>query len=331
MFCNNCDNECAYNADICPHCETLLPSKRESNQDSIVRIIAQYSLDIYKDVSKFNTVIRNVFCNDDKLCRLLQIIVAYGGAASVYDLRTCTEDKFAKEFDKLVLSIDDRTFIPSERFLPALELLLIGIGRVKSSADEKLFIIEDGVLFRYIGDGGDVTIPDYVTSIGANAFAECKALTQVRIPTTVTSIGNGAFADCSNLNSILIPKSVTVIGENAFESCSRLTSFMIPDSISTIPKNMFRACTSLSNVTIPHSINSIEDFAFVRCSNLVNINLPVSVTSIGVGAFADCSNLRDINITKVVTFIGPSAFMRCESLDDFTGKLIKKMSPLAIK
>ena len=43
------------------------------------------------------------------------------------------------------------------------------------------FIIEDGVLTKYVGQGGDVVIPDGITNIGAYAFHNCSALTSVHI------------------------------------------------------------------------------------------------------------------------------------------------------
>lgn len=48
-----------------------------------------------------------------------------------------------------------------------------------NNADE--FIIEDGVLETYNGDGGDVIIPDGVTSIGDFAFYRCSGLRKLNI------------------------------------------------------------------------------------------------------------------------------------------------------
>jgi hypothetical protein len=52
------------------------------------------------------------------------------------------------------------------------------------------FIIEDGVLMKYVGNGGDVVIPDGVTEIGERSFYECENLINVTIPDSVVSIAN---------------------------------------------------------------------------------------------------------------------------------------------
>ena len=44
------------------------------------------------------------------------------------------------------------------------------------------FIIEDGVLKKYTGPGGDVVIPKGVTEIGRESFAGCQSLRSVTIP-----------------------------------------------------------------------------------------------------------------------------------------------------
>ncbi len=56
------------------------------------------------------------------------------------------------------------------------------------------FVIEDGVLKKYKGNGVDVTIPDGVTSIGEWAFFECSSLKSISIPDSVTNIESFAFA-----------------------------------------------------------------------------------------------------------------------------------------
>ncbi len=63
-------------------------------------------------------------------------------------------------------------------------------------------IDENGVLTDYKGSGGDIVIPEGVTSIGWGAFDNCNNLTSITIPEGVTSIGESAFCGCSNLTII---------------------------------------------------------------------------------------------------------------------------------
>ena len=67
------------------------------------------------------------------------------------------------------------------------------------------------------------TIPDSVTTIGADAFWNCGNLTSVTIGNSVTTIDYGAFEDCYSLTSVTIPDSVTTIAWGAFEYCDSLT------------------------------------------------------------------------------------------------------------
>ena len=60
------------------------------------------------------------------------------------------------------------------------------------------FIIKNGELKEYKGTGGNVTIPDGVTSISSSAFEDCISLTGVVIPDSVTYIGIEAFKNCQS-------------------------------------------------------------------------------------------------------------------------------------
>ena len=90
------------------------------------------------------------------------------------------------------------------------------------------FIIENGVLTKYVGPGGDVVIPEGVTEIGNYVFEECQTLKSVFIPEGVTRIGTKAFY-CSSIKSVNIPTTVDSYGAQAFSGCHELTTVDLPE------------------------------------------------------------------------------------------------------
>lgn len=92
----------------------------------------------------------------------------------------------------------------------------------------KDFEFEGTVLRYYVGEGGDVVVPNGVTEIGYDSFSECGAVTSVTIPEGVTSIGFSAFSYCDSLRRVTIPGSVTNIHKRAFEHCKDLTLYVYP-------------------------------------------------------------------------------------------------------
>jgi hypothetical protein len=114
---------------------------------------------------------------------------------------------------------------------------------------------------------GSLTIPNYVTRIGQQAFYGCTGLTSIVIPDSVTSIGSGAFSVCTGLTSITIPDSVTSIGEGAFYNCSGLTSITIPDSVTRIGNCAFWGCSKLATQTKAYKAFKITETREFKCRN----------------------------------------------------------------
>jgi len=79
----------------------------------------------------------------------------------------------------------------------------------------------------------NIEIPDGVTTIAANAFRDCTAISTVVIPGSVTAIGDRAFSGCTSLASVQFNGLIAAIGDFAFNGCSRLGRVIIPQSCRT--------------------------------------------------------------------------------------------------
>ncbi len=165
-------------------------------------------------------------------------------------------------------------------------VLMFSMAVSASAADSDFNIVNNDWLVKYNGPGGDVVIPDSVTSINLNAFSGCTGLTSITIPASVKGIGDYAFSGCTGLKSITIPNGVTRINRGTFRGCTSLTSVTIPDSVTFIAHDAFGGCTSLMSITLPDSLESIGDDAFRSCTSLKSITIPASVTRIGYNIFA---------------------------------------------
>ncbi len=173
-----------------------------------------------------------------------------------------------------------------------------------------------------------ISIPNSVTTIGANAFNGCTALetvtlanasalatigesafentsiTQIFLRAKVATIGDSAFKNCTKLANVSINSAapLTSIGANAFEGCA-FTEVTIPNSVTTIGDSAFSGCTSLAKVTIDSTaskLKTIGQSAFEGCA-FTTISLPSTITTLGGRAFAGNSNLRNDFFTQLGT------------------------------
>lgn len=202
-------------------------------------------------------------------------------------------------------------------------VLMVAAMAPTTFAAELDFTIEDGVLTKYSGSGGDVVIPDNVTSIGWHAFSGCTGLTGVTIPNSVTRIDSFAFFGCTGLTSVTIPDSVVSIRYDAFGHCTNLTSIDVSSgNTSYVAEDGVLFSSDMTTLhtypagkqgtyTIPSSVTSIAGHAFSYCRGLTGVTIPDSVTSIGYWAFESCSGLTSVTIPSSVTTIGKWVFPFC--------------------
>lgn len=120
---------------------------------------------------------------------------------------------------------------------------------VKGIKDERA----SATITWYLGNGGDVVIPDHINGrivkeIGVNAFAgRVRDPSRVILPSDLKIIGESAFARCSGFKGFLnLPKSLTTIGDGAFDGCSGISGvIIIPEAVSSIGVGAFMDCASL--------------------------------------------------------------------------------------
>ena len=190
-------------------------------------------------------------------------------------------------------------------------LTISGRGEMKDLTTEGymgLPIISSDAWRAYTDQIITVVIQEGVTSIGVNAFSDCKSMTGVTIPESVTSIGNNAFVHCDSLKSVIIPSEVTRIGMSAFSQCGCLTSVSLSSGLEFIGVDAFKNCTSLSSIVIPDTVTTIGSSAFSYCSSLTDVTLPSRITDIPIAMFQGCIALKSISVPSGVTTIGEIAF-----------------------
>nr|WP_295957014.1 leucine-rich repeat protein [uncultured Agathobaculum sp.] len=161
-----------------------------------------------------------------------------------------------------------------------------------------------------------LTLAAGTTSIPEGALYGCRSLQTVANMEQVTSIGAQAFYNCEALTGIDL-QSVESLGEEAFYNCNKLERIVLPASLAVIPKGAFKSLDNLKTVTLPNGLQRIEEGAFEECGNLESITLPEGLSSIGKRAFSS-SGLKSIAIPEGVVTLGEEVFASCRSLTGVT-------------
>lgn len=174
----------------------------------------------------------------------------------------------------------------------------------------------------------DVTL-NTATEIAANAFKNCKALKNISA-SLVTTIKSTAFNGCEQLEEIDFPAVTALTGSYVFSNCTTLKSVNMPlctalgdtpfkgaDSLTTVtlgvanPNTEFKGKTTLEVINLSNA-TALKSQAFEGCTALNTINCS-KVNTINNSVFKNCTGLVEYN--SPATTVGTQAFMGCTSLN----------------
>lgn len=136
-----------------------------------------------------------------------------------------------------------------------------------------------------------VTVLEGCTSIGDNAFNNCRTVREIVLPEGITKIGYRAFRNCVLLRSISLPSSTKSIGDSAFLGCVSLNGVSLGDGLEDMGVQIFMHCISLESISLPESITSVPASTFDGCKALESIEWSEDIESIGKNAFRGCTSL----------------------------------------
>jgi hypothetical protein len=157
-----------------------------------------------------------------------------------------------------------------------------------------------------------INIPAGLISIGAAAFFDCSGITESpTLPNTLTTIGAEAFRNSKISGSLTIPATLTSIGNYAFADCTGLIGpLTIPGSLTSIGNYAFAGCTGFTEtLTISNGITIINQGVFSRCERFDSVTLPSTITSINAESFANSFRLAGTLYIPLIVNLASNAFI----------------------
>ena len=157
-----------------------------------------------------------------------------------------------------------------------------------------------------------------LTTIGANAFNNCRNINNISLPDGVTTIGERAFFECIQLECITFGRKIKKCGFKAFDGCNALYSIHVA-SVGYWCEIEFANETAnpinysgeflingkkVSELVIPDWVESIGDYAFYNCTTLSSVKFAGSIKSIGKDAFYGCENISKVDIQSAEAWCG---------------------------
>jgi len=189
---------------------------------------------------------------------------------------------------------------------------------------------DDGrTIIDYVGTETNITIPDFVTTIGEAAFSNLTTINSVTILDNVTTINKDAFKGCSGLKTLTLGGGLTSIGADAFYGCSSietinaLSSWVDVELANEYSNPMYAPegeaiyldNSSTQRTRLYMNLEEIKAYTFAGYDTLIYMKIGDMVQSIGEGAFKGCFNIETLIIGSGLTDgISQNMFIDCSNI-----------------
>ena len=136
-----------------------------------------------------------------------------------------------------------------------------------NSSDFYVVPYKKGVaIISYCGQEKYVKVPEQIGGypvllVGPDAFARSE-IVSVQFPDSITTIGDNAFRDCKSLQTVMLPAKLKEVSSGMFMGNESLTQVDIPEGVECIKMWAFLECPSLIKLTVPASVKEISQWSF---------------------------------------------------------------------
>ena len=158
-----------------------------------------------------------------------------------------------------------------------------------------------------------MSLPDSLESLGAAAFLG-TGITSIALPDGITVIPEECFAECDSLSQMTIPESVTTLGASAFFGCDSLNEITLPASLENYGDAALAYCQGMQNIYVEAgnaNFKSVEgvlysfDGTVLHCypaGRTTSYTVEAGTQTVAFAAFAG-GKLSQINFTDSVSSI----------------------------
>lgn len=105
-------------------------------------------------------------------------------------------------------------------------------------------------------------LPEGITTIDQDAFANCRGLVDAHLPSTLQTLGRGVFYACPNLEEVSIPAVTKSIGMFCFMECPKLKRIY---NYATAPQKVSSLFDKDARITVFVPRKSVDKYRQAKC------------------------------------------------------------------